>query len=142
MELDPVKRNSVMPLPVTLISTISGKGIRNIAPYGCVMPVLRPLDLVCFASAKRRDTLDNVIETGEFVINLPGVELSEKIMPTAHPLPPEEDEFIHAGLIARPSKVISAPGIEGCYAWMECRLSRLIEEERYTLVVGKVVHLG
>ena len=45
-------REGMMPLPVTFISTISHDGIRNIAPWSCVMPVLRPLDLNCLASAR------------------------------------------------------------------------------------------
>ena len=41
------------------------------------MPVLRPLDLVCIASAKKRDTLVNIQETGEFVINMAGTDLAD-----------------------------------------------------------------
>jgi flavin reductase (DIM6/NTAB) family NADH-FMN oxidoreductase RutF len=99
------------------------------------------LDLVCVASAKRRDTLDNIRETGEFVINLPGTDLSDKIVPTARYLPPEDDEFTYAGLEEHPSKSIKAPGVKGCYAWMECTLEKLYEEDQYVLIIGKVVRL-
>jgi len=71
MILENFKRESLIPLPVVFISTISENGIKNIAPYSCVMPVLRSLDLVCVASAKRRDTLDNIKNTEEFVLNMP-----------------------------------------------------------------------
>lgn len=141
MILPPFKRESVMPLPVTFLSTISRSGIRNIAPYSCVMPVLRPLDLVCVATAKKRDTLNNIRETGEFVINLATTGLTDKVIPTAKYSPPEADEFEIAGLNEKPSVVIKAPGIAGCYAWMECRLDKLFEESRYILIMGKVVHL-
>jgi flavin reductase (DIM6/NTAB) family NADH-FMN oxidoreductase RutF len=43
MILENFKRESLIPLPVSFISTISEDGVRNIAPYSCVMPVLRPL---------------------------------------------------------------------------------------------------
>ena len=56
MILENFKRESLIPLPVAFISTTSEDGIRNIAPYSCVMPILRPFDLVCVASAKMRDT--------------------------------------------------------------------------------------
>ncbi|PWR75876.1 flavin reductase family protein [Methanospirillum stamsii] len=141
MDLKPFKRESVMPLPVTFISTISNAGVRNIAPYSCVMPVLRPLDLVCIATAKRRDTLDNIRENGEFVINMAGTALSDKVIPTARMSPPEEDEFITAELDEKPSVVVKPPGIKGCYAWMECKLDKLFEEPSYILIMGKVVHL-
>jgi len=139
--LKPFKRESVIPLPVTFISTMSEGGIRNIAPYGCVMPVLRPLDLVCIATAKWRDTLDNIRATGEFVINMAGTDLIPAVIPSARFSPPEADEFELAGLEEKPSVVVKPPGIKGCYAWMECTLDKLFEEERYILIMGKVVHL-
>ncbi len=141
MILKSFKREKFMPLPVTFISTISPDGIRNIAPYSCIMPVLRPLDLICLASAFRRDTLKNIRETGEFVVNLAGTNLADKVIPTAKHTPPEVDEFELAGLVEKPSTLVRAPGIAGCYAWMECALHKEYEETDYVLVVGKVLHL-
>jgi flavin reductase (DIM6/NTAB) family NADH-FMN oxidoreductase RutF len=146
MILKPFMREEQLPLPVTFISTLSrgtpGKdGIRNIAPYACVMPVLRPLDLICLASAHKRDTLRNIRETGEFVVNLAGTDLADKVIPTARHTSPETDEFELAGLDEKPSITIRAPGIAGCYAWMECSLHKAYEEEDYVLIVGKVLRL-
>ena len=141
MILQPFKRESLMVLPVAFISTISPEGIRNIAPYSCVMPVLRPLDLVCVASAKKRDTLVNIRATGEFVLNFPGIDLADKVVPTARFSPPDADEFELAGLLEKRSVEVKAPGIIGCYAWMECRLTREYEEEQYVLIMGQVVRL-
>ncbi len=83
MKLKNFKRESLIPLPVTLISTVSEDGIRNIAPYSCVMPILRPFDLVCVASAKMRDTYVNIDNTEEFVINMPGVDLVDPLIKTS-----------------------------------------------------------
>jgi flavin reductase (DIM6/NTAB) family NADH-FMN oxidoreductase RutF len=141
MILKPFKREAFLPLPVTFISTVSEAGIRNIAPYSCVMPVLRPLDLVCLASGLKRDTLNNIRATREFVINLPGIDLADKVIPTARYSNPEADEFLLAGLDEKPSVVVKAPGIAGCYAWMECRLYKEYAEPNYVLIVGRVVHL-
>lgn len=141
MILKPFKREAFLPLPVTFISTSSAVGIRNIAPYSCLMPVLRPLDLVCLASALKRDTLDNIRATKEFVINLAGVDMIDKVIPTARYSPPEEDEFILAGLEEKPSVRVKAPSIKGCYGWMECRLYKEYAEPTYVLIMGQVVHL-
>ena len=102
MILEPDKRNQALPLPVVLISTISKNGIRNAAPWSCVMPILRPLDLVVIASWLKRDTLDNIRQTGEFVINVQPVEVADEVMICARNFPPEVDEFEMAGLTARP----------------------------------------
>jgi flavin reductase (DIM6/NTAB) family NADH-FMN oxidoreductase RutF len=141
MIFKPFMREGFMPLPVAFISTVSINGIRNIAPYSCIMPVLRPLDLICLASAGRRDTLVNIRGTREFVVNLAGTDLADKVIPTARFTPPEVDEFIEANLHEKPSVSIKAPGIAGCYAWMECELYKEYEESDYTLVMGKVLRL-
>jgi len=141
MIFKPFMREGFMPLPVAFISSMSKGGIRNIAPYSCIMPVLRPLDLICLASAKRRDTLVNIRETHEFVVNLAGTDLADKVIPTAKFSPPEADEFIEAKLEEKPSAIIKAPGIAGCYAWMECELFKEYEESDYVLVMGKVLRL-
>jgi len=141
MILKPFKRESLIPLPVTFISTISPGGIRNIAPYSCVMPVLRPLDLICIATGKKRDTLDNIRSTKEFVINMASTDFIDKVIPTAKYSPPEADEFELAGLEEKPSVKVRPPGIKGCYAWMECSLKTLYEEPQYILIIGKVLRL-
>lgn len=141
MILKPFMREGMMPLPVTFISTISEDGIRNVAPWSCVMPVLRPLDLICAASAKNRDTLRNIQATGEFVLNLAGENLADKVIPTARRSPPDLDEFHDAGLGEKPSELIRPPGITGCYAWMECNTVHLYEEDSFVLILGKVLRL-
>ncbi len=142
MIFKPFMREGFMPLPVAFISTVSDNGIRNIAPYSCIMPVLRPLDLICLASAEKRDTLSNIRETKEFVVNLVGQAFTDKVIPTARFSPPEADEFELAGLRPKASEEIGAPGIHGAYAWMECRLAGFhTGEEGYTLIMGKVVRL-
>lgn len=141
MLFKPFLRENFMPLPVAFISTIDRQGVRNIAPYSCIMPVLRPLDLICLASAWKRDTLKNIQDTNEFVVNLAGVDLADKVIPTAKAAPPEIDEFDSAGLSIKPSECISAPGIAGCYAWMECTLHKTYEEKDYVLVMGNVIRL-
>jgi len=145
MILENFKRESLIPVPVAFISTVSEDGIRNIAPYSCVMPVLRPLDLVCVASAKMRDTFANIKSTEEFVLNMPSADMVDKVIPIASHVPFSVNEFELAGLKEKLSKKVKAPGIEGCYAWMECKLHSIYEEEYegfpYLLILGKVVHL-
>lgn len=141
MILKPNQRSQIMPLPVVLISTLSSSGIRNAAPWSCVTPVLRPLDEVLIASWLKRDTLDNIRQTGEFVMNIPRAGMEEAVMVCARSFPPEVDEFQEAGLLARPSAAVKPPGIEGCLAWAECRVEEEIARQRYVLIVGRVVHL-
>ncbi|MBT8339149.1 MAG: flavin reductase family protein [Desulfatitalea sp.] len=141
MQFKPFMREGFMPLPVAFVSSISDDGVRNIAPYACIMPVLRPLDLICLASASKRDTLTNIRATNQFVVNLVGTDFADKVIPTAKYAPPDKDEFLLSGLTEKPSKTIRAPGIAGSYAWMECELYKEYIEPNYILIMGKVVRL-
>ena len=116
------------------------------APYSCLMPILRPFDLICVATAGvMRDTFDNMKAREEFVISLPGMDLAGSVMPTAKFVPPEVNEYELAGLEEKASQKIETPGVDGCYAWMECKLHNIIADEYdnfpYALVLAKVVHL-
>jgi flavin reductase (DIM6/NTAB) family NADH-FMN oxidoreductase RutF len=141
MILRPNQREQILPLPVVLISTVSKEGIRNVAPWSNFTPVLRPLDEVILASWIKRDTLENIRQTGEFVVNVPTAGMEDAVMITARNYPPEVDEFLESGLRARPSTRVKAPGVEGCLAWAECVLKEEIAREKFVLVIGEVVHL-
>ncbi|MGB3943902.1 MAG: flavin reductase family protein [Methanothrix sp.] len=141
MILKPSMRSQVLPMPVVLISTVSKDGVRNAAPWGCIMPILRPLDEIAIASWLKRDTLENIRDTGEFVVNVPTVDMAEAVDICAKSFPPEVDEFEEADLVPRPSARVAPPGIEGCVAWMECVLVEEILREKFSLIIGRVVHL-
>jgi len=130
-----------MPLPVVLISTISKDGVHNAAPWSCVTPVLRPLDEILIASWLKRDTLENIRQTGEFVINVPPAGMEEAVMICARNFPPEVDELENAGLVPRKSIAVKPPGIQGCLAWAECVVEEEIARDKFVLIIGKVVHL-
>jgi flavin reductase (DIM6/NTAB) family NADH-FMN oxidoreductase RutF len=141
MILKPNQREQMLPLPVVLISTLSKDGIRNAAPWSNFTPILRPLEEVLLASWLKRDTLENIRRTGEFVVNVPRAGMEDAVMIAARNYPPEVDEFREAGLQTRQSSKVKPPGIEGCLAWAECVLQEEITREKFVLVIGKVVHL-
>jgi flavin reductase (DIM6/NTAB) family NADH-FMN oxidoreductase RutF len=139
--LNPSKREQVFSLPVVLVSTISKEGVRNAAPWSNITPILRPLDEIVLASWLNRDTLDNIRDVGEFVVNVPTADMAEAVKVCSRNYPPEVDEFKEAGLFPHPSSKVKPPGIEGSIAWMECTLVEEISREKFSLIVGKVVCL-
>jgi flavin reductase (DIM6/NTAB) family NADH-FMN oxidoreductase RutF len=60
----------VGPRPIGWISSLSGEGVRNLAPYSFFNAFNYVPPIVGFASIGAKDTLRNVQETGEFVWNL------------------------------------------------------------------------
>jgi flavin reductase (DIM6/NTAB) family NADH-FMN oxidoreductase RutF len=139
MELRPDQFKLMLPLPVTVITTVDPHGIANAAPYGCIMPILRPLDLIALASALPRHTLKNIRETGELVVNVIGTPSFDKAMMTARNYPPEVSELEEVGLQVSPSSEVSPPRIDDALGWIEAVVEREITGENYALVIARVV---
>jgi len=139
MELKAEQFKLFLPLPVTVITTADSKGVHNGAPYSCVMPVLRPLNLVAIASALPRDTLRNIRETGEFVVNVMGRPAFREAMACAKDYPPEVNEMEEVGLATVPSRKVSVPRIRDALGWIEAVLEREVSGENYSVVIGRVV---
>jgi flavin reductase (DIM6/NTAB) family NADH-FMN oxidoreductase RutF len=91
-----------------------------------------------------KDTLHNIRETGEFVVNIVTNELAEAMNITATELPPEVNEFERAGLTPVPSKVINVPRIAESPINFECKLSQIVtigdQLGQGSLVIGEVVY--
>jgi len=139
MKLRPDQFKLMLPLPVTVITTIDSNGVANAAPYGCIMPILRPLDLIATASALPRHTLKNIRETGQFVVNVMGKPSFKEAMMTARNYPAEVDELEEVGLETTPAKKVGAPRINEALGWIEAVLDKEVTGENYALIIGKVV---
>ena len=63
--------------PVVVITTVDGQGRVNAASYGSYVRIAPQIHL---AIARRHHTRENILETGELVINVPGVDTLESIM--------------------------------------------------------------
>jgi flavin reductase (DIM6/NTAB) family NADH-FMN oxidoreductase RutF len=119
---DPFK-SLIVPRPIGWISTISGDGVVNLAPYSFFNGVASGPAVVMFCpgGAARKDSLRNVQETGEFVVNVATDGQREQMNETSAVVGPEVDEFTLAGLEALPSRVVGPPRVAGAPAHMECR---------------------
>jgi flavin reductase (DIM6/NTAB) family NADH-FMN oxidoreductase RutF len=139
VELEPDKFKKMLPLPVTVITTVNGEGISNAAPYGCVMPILRPLNLIAIASAPPRHTLKNIRETGEFLINVMGRPSFDRAMMTAKNYPFGTDELKESGLQTEPARKISPLRISDALGWIEAVVEKEVAGDFYVLTIGRVV---
>jgi flavin reductase (DIM6/NTAB) family NADH-FMN oxidoreductase RutF len=139
MELEPQKFKKILPLPVTLITTCSAEGVINAAPYSCVMPVLRPLDLVAFASNPHNDTTRNIENTGHYVINVMGQPSFDKAVRCAKDLPFGVNELQEMGLETSPARKVAPPRVRAAVGWIEAEKVNALSDDKYTLIVGKVL---
>ncbi len=86
-----------------------------------------------------KDTLRNVEETGEFVVNVVSLSLSNAMHESSKDHPPGADEFEAAGLTAAPCEVVKAPRVGEAAVSMECVLNRVVPIGTDHLVLGRVV---
>jgi flavin reductase (DIM6/NTAB) family NADH-FMN oxidoreductase RutF len=139
----------IVPRPVALVSTVDLSGVHNVAPFSffCGVGANPPTVLFCPAlrasGDNRKDTLRNVEQTGEFVINIVSDAIAAASNETAADVGPEVDEFVLAGLTAIPSEAVRAPRVAESPAQMECRLLQIIFTRQApgagVVVLGEVV---
>jgi flavin reductase (DIM6/NTAB) family NADH-FMN oxidoreductase RutF len=139
----------IVPRPVALVSTVDNDGVHNVAPFSffCGVGSNPPTVLFCPSlrsrGDQRKDTLRNVEQTGEFVINIVSDAIAAATNATAADVSPEIDEFEIAGLTAIPSEVVRAPRVAESPAQMECKLLQIIftsqEPGAGVVVLGEVV---
>ena len=138
----------VVPRPIAFVSSVSARGLINLAPYSFFNAVSYNPPTIVFSSSrhvrdKAKDTLANIEETGEFVVNVVVDDISEAMNRTAAEYPAEADEFQIAGLTAVPSHVVKAPRVAESPVNMECRLNQVVRIgsglHEHGLIIGEVV---
>ena len=117
----------VGPRPIGWISSISGDGILNLAPYSFFNAFNYIPPIVGFASVGRKDSLNNIEATREFVWNLATEPLAEAMNQSCAAVPPEVDEFAFAGLATEPSVLVKPPRVQASPVTMECRCTQIVQ---------------
>lgn len=122
---DPFK-SCVVPRPIGWISTIGKDGTPNLAPYSQFQNLTYDPPYVMFSAnqkttGKRKDTVVNAEETGEFVHNMATWDLREAVNITAQETPPDVDEFELAGLTKEASRLVKPYRVKESPLHLECR---------------------
>jgi flavin reductase (DIM6/NTAB) family NADH-FMN oxidoreductase RutF len=139
----------IVPRPVALVSTIDRDGFLNVAPFSFFTGVGSNPPTVLFCPTlratgdHRKDTLRNVEQTREFVINIVSDAIAAATNATAAEVGPEVDEFHLAGLTPVASEVVRAPRVAESPAQMECKLLQIVFTNHApgggVVVLGEVV---
>lgn len=132
----------VLPRPIAWVSTRSAEGVDNVAPHSFFTVAGIDPPVVSFTSVGRKDSLRNVLETGEFVVCVCTEDLLEQVNLTATDFPPEVSELAAVGITAEPSAVVAPARVAESPVALECRLARTVEFGSCTVVFGEVVHLA
>ena len=126
--------------PTTLITTISQNGSINVAPMGWVTIVDYNPPQFLFSVNIKHDTYRNVLETGEFVVNIPSWDLLPKVFVCAKASGRTIDKFKESGLTPQGAqKLATTPRIVECAGNIECKLFEVKEAGDHYIFIGEAV---
>lgn len=151
-ELYHILIGSVLPRPIAWVSTQSQAGLNNLAPFSFFNLFSVAPPILGFAPGLKRtaagvrqpkDTLRNVLETGEFVVNIVSRSLADKMNQTSGDYSEDVSEFEAAKLTPLQSLMVKPPRVGECLVSLECKLFQRIQLGEGNLILGQilVVHI-
>ncbi len=156
-ELYGILLNSVAPRPIAWVSTLSASGQPNLAPFSffnamCVdppllgfAPGLRQPKQADASHGEPKDTLRNIRETKEFVVNVVTYELLVPMNVTSGEYDPSVNEFELAKVTPLPSRLVRPARVAESPVSFECRLHQILDfspaPTSSSLVIGEVVSI-
>jgi flavin reductase (DIM6/NTAB) family NADH-FMN oxidoreductase RutF len=123
--------NAINPRPIAWVSTISAEGRTNLAPFSFFQGVCASPPTLLFSGAndrtgKKKDSIINVEQVPEFVVNIVSYALREPMNATSAPLPHGESEFEKFAIATTPSLRVRPPRVAASPVAFECRLDRIV----------------
>ncbi|MGE4612085.1 MAG: flavin reductase family protein [Paracoccaceae bacterium] len=138
----------VSPRPIGWISSVDVDGHANLAPYSFFNAVTDNPPMVMFAStgtksdqSYSKDSVSNIRNTGEFVVNIVSLALKDQMNNTSGALAAGMDEFEHAGLTKATCNIVKAPRVASSPAALECKLFKIVDlpGKNNVMVLGEVI---
>ncbi|MEI6106409.1 MAG: flavin reductase family protein [Opitutae bacterium] len=123
--------NAINPRPIAWVSTVSAAGKTNLAPYSFFQGVCANPPTLLFTGAndrtgRKKDSVLNVEQVPEFVVNVVPYALRDPMNATAAPLPHGESEFEQFNIATAPSLRVRPPRVAASPVSFECRLDRIV----------------
>ena len=123
---------SIVPRPIAWVSTMDAEGRLNLAPFSYFTAVSTdPMTLLfcpgwSSVRGKMKDTLENIRQVPEFVVNITDEATKEAMNLSATEFPPGVNEFEWAGVTPAPSQTIRVPRVAESPISFECILQQIV----------------
>ncbi len=151
-ELYKVLIGCVVPRPIAWISTADKDGLLNLAPFSFYNALSASPPILGIGIGSRtvtgddgkpapspKDTLKNIRDTEEFVVNVVSKELVEKMVRTSGEYGPDVSEFKEVDIACAASSLVKPPRVAEAKIAMECVLHQIVDLGGSNLVLGKIV---
>ncbi|MBI3832620.1 MAG: flavin reductase family protein [Planctomycetes bacterium] len=138
----------ITPRPIAWVSTVSPRGVTNLAPFSFFNGVAANPPTVVFSPVNRRDgskkdTVLNIEQTPEFVVNVVSFDQAAPMNACSEELPYEVSEFEKCGLTPLPSEKVKPPRVKEAKVQIECVLHQIVHIGEgplaANLVIGRIV---
>jgi len=131
----------LFPKLITIITTLDEQGRVNAAPYSHIMQYdvmpKNPRMIVGFRQSSH--TFENILATGEFVVNCPRADHLDDMMETARFWPEGVNELEHTSFTPIPSRKVKPPSLEECPQIAECTVDQIIRLDKSSgIVIAKI----
>lgn len=127
--------------PTVLVSA-AHDGHRNLMAAAWAMPLDFDPPKVCVVIDRNTHTRGLIEASGEFVLNVPARSQADLTFTVGNTSGSEggPDKFERFGIATWRGEVVAAPLVEGCVAWLECRvLAEPHNQSSYDLFIGQVM---
>jgi flavin reductase (DIM6/NTAB) family NADH-FMN oxidoreductase RutF len=136
--------STVTPRPIAWLVSQDAKGVVNAAPFSFFNafsgePPVVGIGIGSHVPGRAKDSRANILETGQFVVNLVSEANAEAMNVTAIEFDRSVNELEQAGLTALPSVRVKPPRIAESPVAMECELMQIVDWGESGLVLGRVV---
>ncbi|HQQ64317.1 MAG TPA: flavin reductase family protein, partial [Pseudomonadales bacterium] len=136
--------NLVVPRPIAWVSSLNPNGVVNLAPFSFFnalgsKPVVVVISVGRNDAGSPKDTANNILATGDFVVNMVTEDLLAAMNISAADFPPDESELEAAQLHTAASALVKTPRVAEAQVSMECTLFSSQKLGANTLILGEVV---
>lgn len=137
---------TVVPRPIALVTTLSRDGVVNTAPYSLFNVMSHDPPIVAFSvlpspTGQMKDTGQNILANGDFVVNLVSEDIAEAMNLTCIDAPANVSEAELAGLATVASTAVAPPRLAASPVALECRfVTSLTFGSNQTIIFGRVLH--
>lgn len=142
---------TVVPRPIALVSTLNAQGQGNLAPFSyfnavATNPATLSISIVRKRGGAKKDTLRNIEDTGQFVVNSFNHWILEQAHQTSCEYDYGTDEMREAGLTPLASNRVRPFRVAESALQLECEVYKLVEvgdgsPGSTVLVIGKILVL-
>jgi flavin reductase (DIM6/NTAB) family NADH-FMN oxidoreductase RutF len=139
---------TIIPRPIGWISTIDENGINNLAPFSYFNMVSSDPACLMFSTRrddnKYKDTLNNVLQNNQFVVNLVTIDVVEQMNTTSAAVPATVDEFELANITPIDSVFVKPKRVKESLVHFECEKIHHYFMDNETgggacIIIGKII---